>query len=229
MNLPAHYAAMREAALRQFAHGAADPDPLIDSAQDNRRGLTLLARPPAPITQAIAALLAELRRAEPTQYYYPATDLHLTILSVISCHPGFTLAAVDAASYRRVVRAALQATPPFTIELAGLTASPGGILVQGFPPDDSLETLRATTRALFQQSGLPQSIDRRYRLQTAHLTIARFRTRPLDYQALIDFVNKYQNQFIGSFEVTSLELVFNDWYQRAANTVLLESYSLSRP
>ena len=116
-NLPAHYATMREAALRRFARGEAEVDLLLDSTHDTRRGITLLARPPVAVTEAITALLGELQHREPTQYYYPATDLHLTILSLISCYPSFGLSHINPAHYCQVVAEVLRQTPPFTVTL----------------------------------------------------------------------------------------------------------------
>jgi 2'-5' RNA ligase len=225
MDLAAHYDAMRTAALGQLAQDEAELDPLIDSPHDTRRGLTLLTRPPAAITAAIGEILTEFQSVDPAQYYYPAPDIHLTILSIISCYSGFTLAAVDPARYRVAVQAILADCRPFTITYAGLTASPGGIMVQGFPQDTGLQDLRAATRKFFQNSDLPQSIDQRYVLQTAHSTVIRFR-KPLASPArLLATIRRYQQHFFGSFEVNTAELVFNDWYQRAANTQLLERYS----
>lgn len=196
MNLAAHYDAMRTAALSQLAHGEAELDPLIDSPLDTRRGLTLLTRPPAAITTAIAEVLAEFQAVDPAQYYYPATDIHLTILSIISCYSGFTLAAVD----------------------------PGRIMVQGFPQDAGLQNLRDATRKFFRNTDLTHSIDQRYVLQTAHSTVIRFRQPLASPAQLLATLRQYQH-FFGSFEVNTAELVFNDWYQRAANTRLLQRYS----
>lgn len=227
MNLAAHYDAMRTAATRQLASGAPDLDRLLDAPHDKRRGLTLLARPPAALTASTEAVLAEFRRVEPAQYYYPANDVHLTILSIISCYPGFTLAAIEPEAYRAAVRTVAQASQPFRITYAGLTASAGGIMVQGFPQGAGLQQLRDTTRVLFQESGLQQSIDQRYRLQTAHSTIIRFREPLANPAGLLALLKKYERHAFGSFEVASLELVYNDWYQRARHTVLLEKYALS--
>jgi 2'-5' RNA ligase len=225
-HLLARYNALREAATRQLAEGTAELDAWLDSPQDTRRGLTLLARPPAHLTAAIGEMLADFRLLEPDQYYYPASDMHLTILSIISCYPAFTLDLIDPSAYRQAVRAITQTSEPFTITYAGLTASPGTIMVQGFPDGPGLERLRAATRAHFQSSGLQQSIDLRYSIQTAHATVLRFR-RPLRNPArLLEKLAQYQHQFIGSFAVNSVELVYNDWYQRARNTVLLEEFQL---
>lgn len=226
MSLPAHYDAMRAAALPRLAQGNAELDSLLDATHDTRRGITLLARPPAFITTKIMAILADFQDIEPEQYYYPATDIHLTILSIISCYPGFTLAAIDPSRYIDLVAAILRQTSPFTVDFRGLTASAGSIMVQGFLRHEGLAELRARLREAFRQSGLPQSIDQRYSIQTAHSTILRFR-QPLRHPArLLQLLAQYQHTPIGTFDVAATELVFNDWYQRAATTVVLQRFEL---
>ncbi|MCB2409799.1 2'-5' RNA ligase family protein [Hymenobacter lucidus] len=226
MTLQDYYAAMRTKAVRHLLRGDAELDIQLDSGHDTRRGVTLLTRPPASIIAALEALMDDFRRLEPEQYYYPATDIHLTILAVISCYPGFTLAQINPANYRAAVRQILQTSRPFTITYSGLTASPGGIIAQGFPEDAGLQQMRDNTRQFFRHSALPQSIDQRYSIQTAHSTLIRFR-RPLRNPAgVVELLGHYQHQFIGSFAVNTVELVYNDWYQRAAHTVLLEKYAL---
>ena len=226
MDLAAHYDALRQAALPCLARGAAELDTLLDSPLDTRRGLTVLARPPAAITAAIETLLADFRSLEPRQYYYPAADVHLTILSLISAHAGFSLAAIEPAAYAQAVREALRGLPPFAIRYAGLTAVPGGVLVQGFPLDEGLLHLREALRAHFRQAGLAHSIDQRYRLQTAHSTVIRFRQPLASPAQLVAALARCRQQLIGTFEVRTVELVFGDWYQRAQHTQQLATYSL---
>jgi len=227
LNLLEHYDAMRQAALPKLARGEADLDSLLDAAQDDRRGLTLLARPPAPILDSIAAMLADFRGVEPDQYYYPAADIHLTILSIIACYAGFELSAIDPALYRDALRTILAEVQPFWLTFSGLTASPGGLMVQGYPQGEGLSELRTAIRNFFQQSGLQQSIDQRYRLQTAHVTVVRFRRKLQHTAELLKKIEHYQQHFIGSFELNTVELVYNDWYQRAEHTTLIAQYALS--
>jgi hypothetical protein len=44
---------------------------------------------------------------------------------------------------------------------------------------------------------------------------------------LLKAIERYAQYFIGSFEVNTLELVYNDWYQRQENTILLKAYPLA--
>ncbi|TGE10432.1 2'-5' RNA ligase family protein [Hymenobacter fodinae] len=226
MDLQQHYDTMRATAFRQLAQGQAELDLLIESEHDTRRGITLLARPPASIRNRLEELLAEFRSIEPDQYFYPPLDMHLTILSIISCYPGFTLDLIEPAAYQEAMRHILVQVRPFTITFAGLTASAGGIMVQGFLEGTGLEQLRNSVRSFFRSSGLQQSIDQRYSIQTAHSTIMRFKSPLHNPAALLATMQELQQEVIGSFAVDTVELVYNDWYQRAANTVLLETYPL---
>ena len=228
MSLRATYDALRQAALPRLARGEAELDPLIDSLRDNRRGITLLTRPPLALTAALAEMMAEFQLTEPAQYYYPPADIHLTILSIISCYPNFKLSEINPVSYSSALRRIIQFIPPFRLTYQGLTASAGGILVQGFPQGNGLNELRTSIRNLFQHIDLQHSIDKRYRIQTAHSTIIRFKSPLQNPAKLLANLKKYERHFFGAFEVKKLELVYNDWYQRAENTVVLDEYLLSR-
>jgi 2'-5' RNA ligase len=227
MDLQAHYDDMRRTAFGKLAHGEATLDMLLDSAHDTRRGITLLARPPARITSLIEELLADFQQLEPDQYYYPSSDIHLTILSIISCYQGFTLDAINPEEYQQAISTILQHIPPFRIRFTGLTASPGGIIVQGFPEDTGLQYLREQIRRYFLASNLQQSIDQRYSIQTAHSTVIRFRKKLVDPARLLQTIERYERFTIGLFEINILELVYNDWYQRQEHTLLLEAYPLA--
>lgn len=226
MNLIQHYDAMRRTAIDQLQQHGPSVDPWLNSGQDTRRGITLVARPTAGIAANIAAVLADFHRSEPDQYDYPLSDIHLTVLSIISCYPDFALNGIQVEGYQRAASAIARQAVPFDIRFSGLTASPSGVMVQGVPQDEGLNRLRDETRRLFRQSGLQQSIDHRYTLQTAHATVIRFKSRLRNTPAFIQKIEKYQHVDFGFFTVDAVELVYNDWYQRAANTVLLGKYSL---
>ena len=70
-------------------------DTTIDAENDNRFGITLLIRPPESIKNKIQSFLNELKKDDPTQYYYPNSDMHITVLSIISCYDGFGLNQIN--------------------------------------------------------------------------------------------------------------------------------------
>jgi len=51
---------------------------------DQRCGVNLIARPPAELSGQISAVQNYLKAKEPTQYFYPMNDLHLTFLEFCS-------------------------------------------------------------------------------------------------------------------------------------------------
>lgn len=99
-------------------------------------------------------------------------------------------------------------------------------MVQGFPQDAGLDNLRQVVRNFFRHADLPHSIDQRYCLQTIHSTVVRFKQPLANPAALLANLSAYQEHDFGTFEVASAELVFNDWYQWATHTMLLEKYPL---
>jgi 2'-5' RNA ligase len=230
MDLHHHYATMRQRAAHQFGQGLVEVDPcLTQLTPDERRGLTLRARPPAPLIARMQEVVAAFQHLEPDQYYYPVPELHLTVSALIAAYPGFALQQIAPYAYQQVVSRSLAQSAPFTLSYAGVTASPSAILLQGFPQDDALTQLRTQLKHGVEQAGLWHSIDARYALQTAHITLVRFRAPLRQPAQLVQLLDAYQQTFIGAFVVDTLELVYTDWYHRAAHTVLLETYSLAQP
>jgi 2'-5' RNA ligase len=87
-------------------------------------------------------------------------------------------------------------------------------MLQGFLEDDTLNQVRDRLRTNFQKSGLEQSIDKRYAIQTAHSTIFRLREKLKNKEDFIQIIENYKEYYFGTFTVETIEFVFNDWYQR---------------
>lgn len=213
-------------------------DALTADPADDRRGITALAflqkNSPAACIE-VQRFQQQLAALEPAQYLQPAAELHLTILSIISCISGFTLQQIDVAAYIAVFQRVLaelnqeirqQEVVPLQIELRGVTASASCILLQGFAQGEGLSRLRDKLRWAFAQSGLRHSIDSRYRQQSAHLTLCRF-TAPLQQpQEVLALCQQYRDHHFGILELQQIELVFNNWYLHSAVTEKLGGVSL---
>jgi len=200
----------------------------IDSSTDDRYGITLLLRPPVLIKNKIQLFLDELKSIEPNQYYYRNSDIHLTVLSIISCYDGFKLDAIDVNDYNLITMKALKGFNNFDIHFKGITATQSGIMIQGFFGDTILNDIRDNLRRIFSEAEVEQSIDKRYLLQTAHLTVVRFRTEVDDISAFIKILEKYRNYDFGLFNVDNLELVANDWYQQIEKVKQLSKFNLRK-
>lgn len=226
MHLQNHYNNLWRQSLRKFRNDEFEYDSLIDAGDDTRYGITLLARPSEPVKQHIAKTLDEIKSTAPNQYYYPSTDLHVTVLSIISCHAGFTLNDIDPSAYRKVVQSAVGSLSSFTIHFRGITASPSCVLVQGFPEGNQLLKLRDTLRETFKASGLQHAIDQRYRLKTAHMTAIRFKEPLEDPELFINRITDLRDKNFGSSMIDQVELVGNDWYQRKEKVTPIGSFPL---
>ncbi len=214
-------------ALVQFSANTWQVDPYINKQQDKRRGLTLLARLSPTVAGRVADFLAALRKVEPNQYYYPESDFHLTILSIISCYAGFKRNPQLDDAYITAIRECLDGLPPPNIHFRGITASPACVIIQGFPADDNLQILRNRLRSKFQNSDLPTAIDARYPLITAHLTVMRFQSTPENLPVFTEMLKKYREYDFGRQPLNRLQFVANDWYLKHSATKILHNFPLS--
>jgi len=75
---------------------------------------------------------------------------------------------------------------------------------------------------------LQHSIDQRYAIQTAHMTVLRFTQQPANPGLFLQKIKALTSVDFGSSLINELELVANDWYQRQQNTVLLSRFDLNK-
>lgn len=207
--------------------GNIEKDALIDDPADQRYGITLLTRPNAEVAHNIMGFLWQARQLEPEQYFYPQSDLHMTVLSIISCYAGFSLDQVDTKAYADKVQEALQDISAFDLEFRGITASASTVLIQGFPQDASLQLLRDRLREVFRSSDLQHSIDSRYKIVTAHSTVIRFRQPLRQSEQFWEFLEDHRHTDFGTFTISGLELLGNNWYQQKEKTQCIRRYTLS--
>ncbi|MDC7126677.1 MAG: hypothetical protein PQJ46_13990 [Spirochaetales bacterium] len=226
MDLNKHYNNLYIESIKKIADNNYEIDKMIDSANDNRFGLSLVLRPPSRIKENISAFLNDIKQIEPGQYYYPESDMHITVLSIISCYDGFSLSNIDVPAYTKIITEVLSKTKSLAISVNGITASPSCVMIRGFAENDSLNDIRKKLREAFSGKTLENTIDKRYKLQTAHSTVIRFRNPLLNAEGLVKKLEYYKNLDFGTFEVDSLELLFNDWYLRKNKTKKIESFKI---
>ncbi|GAB3651464.1 hypothetical protein GCM10028791_20290 [Echinicola sediminis] len=226
MDLKAHYEALFQSSLDKVTNDAYEIDAQIHNPNDSRRGLTLLARPDQETQNRMLSFLDRLKIVEPAQYYYPINDLHITVMSLISCYPGFDLEQINTSSYVDTVNKSLKGITAFQISFNGVTLSPAGVLFKGFPEDQSLHQLRNQLREEFKKTDLQQSLDKRYKLETAHTTAMRFAAPLQQKEQFIHIINKHLNTPFGKITIQHLELVYNDWYQRTDIVKSLHQFTL---
>ena len=214
MDLKEHYNKLYQDSIKKIKSDSYQVDKLIDSDNDKRFGITLLLRPDNSVKVNIQKFLSEIKVIEPHQYFYRDSDLHVTVMSIISCYDGFNLSQIRIKDYVETIKKSIMGVSCFNIEFKGLTASPSCLMVQGFPENNSLTQIRDSLRVDFKETGLEQSMDKRYAIQTAHSTIFRLKEDIENKESFLDTLEKYRDYYFGTSAVDSLELVFNDWYHR---------------
>jgi 2'-5' RNA ligase len=213
MNLKEHYNLLYKEGIDKIVSDTYKIDRLIDSETDRRFGLTIVIRPSAAVKNNIQQFLDELKKIEPNQYYYPSSDIHITVMSIISCYEGFEIDTIELPKYIDLIQKCL-ITENINIQFKGLTASDSCIMVQGFMNNNYLNEIRDNLRVAFKNSNLEQSLDKRYSIQTAHSTVVRFKKQFEKKESFLEIIEKYKNFDFGSFNMNKFELVSNDWYQR---------------
>lgn len=226
MNLTEHYNQLYKKSSEAILAGNYILDPQINKESDYRFGITVLIRPDDTVKANIQLFLEALKEVEPTQYYYPDSDIHITVMSLISCSEEFRLDQISPNDYIEVICKSLINLDSIKIKLKGVTASPSALMIQGFPTDESLHNLRNKLREDFKNSTLQQTIDSRYTISTAHSTVMRFQEELQHPEKFIRVVEKFRDFDFGEFTVENLELVYNDWYQRKTNTIHLADFRI---
>lgn len=226
MNLINHYHQLWQKSISNFEQGLFEYDALIDDVTDKRFGITLLARPDQRVKDNIQSFLSIFKTIEPEQYYYPSSDIHITVMSIISCHTGFNLDQIYIEDYVHLIKNSLMGCKKFQVVFKGLTASPSCIIIQGFPEDDTLHHIRENLRVNIRNTDLQHSMDTRYTIQTAHSTVIRFRKPLQQAERFLSALKSYRHHEFGVFEIDRLELVFNDWYQKKEIVKTLRSFPL---
>lgn len=207
------YAQMWDGAIESVRAGDINVDPLLARREaDQRRCLTVLARPSIVVQQSVNAFLEELRQTDPEQYYYDLKELHITVLSLFTATLDFQKHVTQFDAYFTAVNSALADARAFTIEFTGVTLTKDAIMIQGFPGTPTLNIVRDNLRRELRKGGLADGLDGRYVLKTAHMTVARFRHPLRDSQRFSDLLTRFRDHSFGEAKVGEVHLVRNDWY-----------------
>jgi len=226
--LTAHYAGLWDGAVDFVRRGDVSIDPVLaQRAADRRRGLTVLARPSGEVQRQVNDFIMLLRRLDPEQYYYDTSWLHVTVLPLYTATEELDRYLARYDLYNEAVRSALANVPSFGIEFTGVTLSREAVLIQGYPEGAVLNDIREALRRELRERGLTEGLDGRYRLETAHMTVARFRHPLRDSRRFTERLEKHRSHHFGRTLVQELHLVRNDWYMSRSVVEVLERYQLA--
>jgi 2'-5' RNA ligase len=217
-------------AISSFGRGEPQTDPnLAGRVRDGRRGVALALRPDPAVQTAADRFLRKLAAAAPGQYFYRPDELHVTVLAVIPGSEAWREKIHDLAAIHAVIGNILKRRRPFVISFRGITASPGAVMIQGFPQDGALSEIRAELRTVLRENHLGGDIDRRYKINTAHITVMRFAHARTDWKAFVDLLKANRQTDFGKTRVGKLQLLWGDWYASARTVRTIQEYPLADP
>jgi 2'-5' RNA ligase len=210
-----------------------EPDPLLiqelhAAGADQRYGVNLIVRPPPPVVGYIQVVQEQLRAREPDQYYYPAADLHLTLVEICSSRPQpevELLAEVVAQALPDMLRTAPQAL--LVRPLLGYDRR--ACVLHLLPADHSLQTLRQ--HLVNQLAAHAITVTPRYAPQSAHVTLMRY-VRPLhtDPAAWVETLRYAAPDSSLEWHVDALWLTWGaTWYGMQSRTQMRGPYQLQPP
>jgi hypothetical protein len=86
--------------------------------------------------------------------------------------------------------------------------------------------MRNNLREKFKIGTLYNSIDSRYKIETAHCTVLRFIKELINMKVFIDFLKENRDKYFGNTLVSEIELVYTDWYHKEENVRELHKFKL---
>lgn len=199
---------------------------LRDKASDSRRGVTLVGRPSAVVRRRIGEFLREVAAMYPRQHFYKLSELHVTVMAIISGSEFWREEIGRLPACQKVLNKVLKTSRPFRVHYRGVTVSPDAVMIQGFPTDDVLSRLRDAVRSAFGKAGLRGNLDRRYKTVTAHLTVMRFAQPETDWKRLLELLRAHRESDFGETRFQTLQLIRSNWYASADLVRVIQEYPL---
>lgn len=170
--------------------------PFIDSPISEN--YTIVLRPPFSAIKAIAQLQSHLRIIEPNHYYYPADQLHLTLLGKL---------APTAISAERIVTALQKIRrPTYKFVLYGTGSNQYGASVSAYPEFDIVE-LRTELRQALGTSGDDYTFHLPAYEQVGWINFLRYGQIPAP--AVFTYLRQQRAAYFGEVEFTVVQLYRN--------------------
>ncbi len=203
------YASIRAAGHDALKQGKPRPEP-IPKIGEPRWGVSAVLRPSAAMAQRCNALNASLEPCAGRDHaWYDHVTLHSTVRSIENFRGRVMPDDPALHLYRRCLEQAVSGLSEISVRYNGAMLSASGILLVGWPCDDTLQTVRAR----FQHALAPHLTDAHHPEQnrlrhTAHISTAVFTDSVFaDANALAARMEKQADTFFGTETYRHIDLV----------------------
>ncbi len=192
---------------------------LNDLNIDKRMGLSIILQPGIELKSKVDSLVENIYEIEPKQYYYPFSDLHITVLDLIARSESNHFNDMKLSNYVSITKKALTNEPSITVNFTGIVSSKEAVLLKGYDNGEIIQ-LRKTLRLHFEEEGV--NLRERYKSITAHMTFCRFASPLNDSKQFAQLLYDLKEFQLGTFVFENVDIVIHDWYNRKEKTQLVK-------
>lgn len=200
-------------------------DPVKDYATDKRLCFTSVAFLPEAIQNKILSLVVEhLKLADPNQYFYLPSSLHVTIqnVRVISSPPTFS--DEDIEKVRHSFKKIVQRHKKVDFEIKNLFELPTNLALSAFS-DESLPNLILDLRKGLKRINLPDDKGYAGDIVFGNITICRYVSKP--NVAFLKTLAKLKAIEIGKFTADKVSLITTNSVCHPKMTKIIEVFNLN--
>jgi 2'-5' RNA ligase len=200
---------------------------LVDKSLDKASGLNIIIKLPEKNGREIEEKVYQpLKKIIPGQYYYPLSDFHITFLDILPHRDDFEIGEEELKRYAGVLDEFFSGIEPFEIEFIGVFGARIGIGVMGFPVENKLNDYRNQLRNKLVDAGLRNEEERKYRLESAHMSCIRFikPITPAIGKQLVDFIDQNRQTPITRVKFTSALLNISGRFDKTDKIKVIKEY-----
>jgi 2'-5' RNA ligase len=204
-----------------------DGDIIVDTylgngVTDLRRGISLII-PLSHISKNYESIVQGFQMLEPSQYYYPLSDLHITVFDLISANPMYAPSNSVDDTFVAIANEVLAPVNRFSVTFKGIVFSREAGLFTGYD-DGSVVALRESIRGQLLQQGIPNT--ERYKSKSVHSTFFRFAKPLANSKIFAGAIENHREIEIGNEPVQSVSLIEHDWYNRKNSIRTIKAFML---
>ena len=200
---------------------------LIDRSLDTALGLNLIAKLPKENSQEVEEKFYQpLKKIIPHQYFYPLSDLHITFLDILPHRENFKINDKELEQYLRVFDDFFAGMSSFEVEFTGVLATAMGVGLRGFPVKNKLNDLRGQLRNKIVDAGLRNEEERKYRLESAHISCVRFikLITPAVGKKLVEFIEQNEETMFTKAKFSLVLLNISGRFDKTEKIQIIKEY-----
>jgi 2'-5' RNA ligase len=217
------YSAIHDRDIKHLRAGKIKIDNnIINSQIDHRMGISLII-PILTIKDVYEKVVNDFISIDPNQYYYPFSDLHITVFDFAKGSSSYVFNAFREQQLMQICDELFKDMNLFEINFRGIIFSIEAGMIKGYD-SDILTSIRNKIRSALQRNNIP--LDERYKSESAHVTFCRFKNTIAKIDPFIELIENMKEYDFGNQFIDNIELVEHDWYNMANKKRIIKTYKL---